>query len=162
MSGDGRARALEMAELTQDQKDKLGTAPNWKVLTAPLVPLYWVAPAADKKLNEKGGVFDNFKACYTTTLKAENKQDKANKEMNGDGFEFFSKMEEEMSCSGVCWKPVFGIARNIKDGIVGSLDTLFAPGIVCLITAFILIFATCGALPLCCGFDKDEEGLDKP
>merc|ERR1711981_830230 len=83
MSGDGRARAVSMDDLTADQKNKLGTAPNWDVLGAPLVPLHW--KAADNNLNKKGGVFDNFKACYTTTLKGENKQDKANKEMNGDG-----------------------------------------------------------------------------
>lgn len=78
---------------------------------------------------------------------------------------FFGKIEGDLECSGACSKPLFGISRPIADGpvvkdcvevILDSLDSLMAPGIVCLLAFFVLLCAVCGAIPICTGFDKDE------
>jgi len=73
----------------------------------------WVPTSAT--LNTIAGPFDNFKACYDTKLKplyaASNEGSK--KEFSNEGFEMFSKLETDMKCSGLCYKPVFGITRNL-------------------------------------------------
>lgn len=91
-------------------------------------------------------------------------------EFNGNAFQFLSMIEEEMECSGACWKPLFGVARNLADGPVAaecvevltdSLATLMGPAVVCLITFFVLLCAFCCSIPLCTGFDPDEKDSDE-
>lgn len=83
-----------------------------------------------------------------------------------DVIKFIGTIEESLKeCSGACSVPLFGIMRSVKEGpvteecvetIVGTLDTLLGPGIVCLLTFFILLCACCGSCTLCRGFNKDD------
>jgi len=79
---------------------------------------------------------------------------------------FFGNLETSLeTCSGACAKPLFGISRDVGKGpvqkecvenIVDTLESLMGPGIVCLLTFFILLCACCGGFPLCCGFNEDD------
>lgn len=102
-----------------------------------------------------------FKACFDSTLKAE-----LNDENVNTAIEFFAKLEADLECSGACATPLFGVSRAVADGpvtqdcvavIIDSLEDLLAPGIVCLLTFFVLLCACCGSIPICSGFDKEEE-----
>lgn len=83
-----------------------------------------------------------------------------------DVVKFIGTIEESLKeCSGACSIPLFGIMRSVKEGpveeecvetIVGTLDSLLGPGIVCLLTFFILLCACCGSCTLCRGFNKDD------
>jgi len=78
----------------------------------------------------------------------------------------FADFEDAFDCSGVCWTPLFGISRNIADGppdvecvgaLIDTLDSLMGPAIICLITAFIMMCACCASIPLCTGYNPDED-----
>lgn len=99
---------------------------------------------------------------------------KEQKDLVEYGLEFYKKIEADLDCSGACWKPLFGVSRNLADGpvtrdctesVIDDLEALLIPGCVCLLTAFILMCSVCASVPLCTGFDKDEgddANLDGP
>jgi hypothetical protein len=83
---------------------------------------------------------------------------------------FFNKIEKDLDCSSACYLPLFGVSRPLSKGpverqcvdvIIDSLDSLTAPGVVCLLTFFVLICACCGSIPLCSGFTEDEGKLEE-
>lgn len=120
------------------------------------------------------GTHETFKACWekpNTGLKALFKaaigdKDKQDIENIDAVIDFIGSIEEGLSdCSGACKVPMFGIVRPVKEGpathecvenIVDSLSTLLGPGIVCLLTFFVLLCACCGSCTLCRGFNKDD------
>lgn len=74
-----------------------------------------------------------------------------------------------MECSGACRYPLFGINRKISDGpvetecvtvMMDSLETLAGPGVLCLLTFFILMAACFGSFPLCGGFNDVQDGTE--
>lgn len=113
--------------------------------------------------------YATFQKCYDENLKQVFKAGGyGDPKVMDTAIKFFGKIESDLQCSGACAKPLFGISRNIADGpatvecmevIIESLDTLLAPGIVCLLTFFVLLCAVCGSIPICTGFDKDEEEM---
>jgi len=151
--------------MTSEQKTALdnnagGGPSNWNVKTASHIPLFFPTGLAAI------GYHASFKACYDSTLKASMVQGGEDTESISTAIEFFAKLEADLDCSGACATPLFGVARAVADGpvtqdcvtvIIESLEDLLAPGIVCLLTFFVLLCACCGSIPICSGFDKEEE-----
>jgi hypothetical protein len=160
-------RVLNMGLMNGDSKQTLngGNDANlaWD-MTASQIPLFWKAKDETTVLS--------FKECYTKTLKAKwEKDEPAKAEQFAYALQFFSELEDGMDCSGACAKPLFGIGRSIAEGpptrdcvaiIVESLSALTAPGVVCLITFFVLVCATIGSFPICYGFDKEDIMRSEP
>lgn len=79
---------------------------------------------------------------------------------------FIAEIEKSFGdCNGACHRPLFGISRSVADGpvakecienVVDSMKGLLGPGIVCLLTSFVLLAACCGSCTLCSGFNKDD------
>jgi len=133
-----------------------------KLTTASHIPLMFI-------LSDGKNTYDTFQKCFDDKLKTLfAKGGYGNAEQLSQAITFFGKIETEMDCSGACHKPIFGIGRSISKGpvtreclevILDSLDDLMAPGVVCLLTFFVLMCAVCGAIPICTGFDKEEEEM---
>ena len=139
----------------------------WKLDSAPKVPMFWVTP-------KEGGpyAFDSFDQCWNDKENGLKKRFSELGKSEDDvksidtAIGFFGKIEEELEdCSGACALPLFGIKAKVSGGpakkecvenIIESLDTLLGPGIVCLLTFFVLIAACCGGCTLCRGFNKDD------
>jgi hypothetical protein len=128
--------------------------------------LVWAESTPETLNTVEGNVFDNFSDCYNVKLKVLYAEGDGNqKEFSDQGFNFFSQLETDMDCSGMCWTPLFGISRNISAGpveeecmtrVIETLSTTIAPAVVCIVTFFILFMAALCSIPLCSGFDKDE------
>ena len=76
----------------------------------------------------------------------------------GGGFEFLSALEEKFDCASMCSVPLFYLQKNVNEGPVdkecinASLDALsdnMNVAIAFTVTAFILVIAFFGAIPLC-------------
>jgi len=173
----GRNRVFAYDDLSPEQKITLNDNRGaediaWEGLEVEdaVIPLYF--EVATEKTLEKT-VFNTFNACFTEKLSEEWKKEDASadkKEYDGNGMAFFKKLEEDLDCGGVCWLPIFGISRSIKDGpveadcvdvMLDSLKSLMAPAIVCLITFFVLLCACCSSIPLCTGYDPKEDEEDE-
>jgi len=132
-----------------------------------MIPLHWVTPGS-------AGPFahESFYDCWNAPK--EKNGLKAWMTANGKGgikdidaaIDFFGKIEEELGdCAGACATPLFGVKAKISNGpvtlecveiIIETLDTLLGPGIVCLLTFFVLLAACCGSITLCRGFNEDD------
>jgi len=106
-------------------------------------------------------------SCYTKVLEKHFTDDPNESYQKIDyAIKFFDKIEKDLDCSGACSLPLFGVERSIADGpattdcvkvILDSLEDLLAPGIVCLLTFFVLMCACFGSFPICTGFDKTDD-----
>lgn len=153
-------------------KDQENYDPNFPVLWNMLddkitvFPLYWV-PASDKfAYNSFSQCWDDETRGLKKFLRAKSSEDQINK--IDAALQFFQILEKKYNCSGACAIPLFGIGRLLTDGpvtedcidgLLDQLDTLLAPGIVCLLTFFVLISSCIGGFWLCCGKGQDQEDI---
>lgn len=133
-----------------------------------MVPLFWKTADATNVVGEQ--IFETFQQCYDKVLKTAWSAEADKQEFMNEAMKFFGDLEAEMDCSGVCWKPLFGIGYNVKLGpvkeecatvLIEQLNSLMGPAIVCAVTTVILFVAFCASIPLCTGYDEDDIMQDK-
>lgn len=129
------------------------------------IPLYWV---------RSGGV-TSFNDCWAKGLEKYFKEFKKDGDTNQvlELMKFINKVEDSLTCAGVCSTPLFAVTLSIEDGpvkedcvtsLLNTLDSLVAPAVVCLITFFVLFASCMGGCWLCCGnsgMDQVENIMDQ-
>lgn len=120
--------------------------------------------------------FATYQDCFEKVLTSVKSEDKKNSEasqkaknfVKDNGFDGLAAVEKTLSCSGLCFKPLFyatidyktqpaeTCALSIKNTIGGAMGTA---SIILILTAVISFCGFCGSFPLCKSFDK-EEGED--
>jgi hypothetical protein len=121
--------------------------------------------------------YDTYKKCFYEKLEAKFKEE-ADKDASGEsfgakagglladtGFLFLEGLESIGSCASICKTPLFYLTRSVSEGPVkrncmGALKDDLSFKLVSAIaglTAFVLFAGMILGMPICSGFNKEEE-----
>lgn len=125
--------------------------------------------------------YDTYKKCFYEKLEAKFKEE-SDKDASGDsfgakagglladtGFLFLEGLESIGSCASICKTPLFYLTRSVSEGPVkkncmGALKDELSFKLVSAIaglTAFVLFAGMILGMPICSGFNKEEDEDEK-
>ena len=124
-----------------------------------------------------GTTYDSYKECFNSVLKAKFKKQadsdsstgsfgaKASTLLADTGFAFLEGLETIGDCAAICKTPLFYVTLSVSEGpakrnCMGALKDELSFKIVSaisLLTALVLFAGVILGMPICSGFNKDDE-----